>query len=263
MCALPTKPDAMSDPAAMNDSLPVRTSSSGGNRRIAVALTGSALLHIGLIAGVPEPLHLDFQLVNAAPPALSVRLVPAQSPPSVLAVAAPKYDARRRPVAATKARSETGAGIAEERQPVPPPLPEATPVPAPIETYPGVTVAQATYAGPLPPVVDAASRGEIYLRDGDLDERPVPLQMAVPEYPPEAVERKAGGAVLVALYLDEEGRVVDAAPVSASEELAEFGADIARALLAAEFTPALKDGQPVKSLVFQVVRLDPETVKAP
>jgi TonB family protein len=170
---------------------------------------------------------------------------------------------RKRPVAATKARSETGAGIVEERQPVPPPLPEATPVPAPIETYPGVTVAQATYAGPLPPVVDAASRGEIYLRDGDLDERPVPLQMAVPEYPPEAVERKAGGTVLVALYLDEEGRVVEAAAVSSSEDLAEFRDDIAHALLAATFTPALKDGQPVKSLVFQVVRLDPETVKAP
>jgi TonB family protein len=250
-------------PAAMNDPLPVRSPPSGGNLRIAVAIVGSALLHAGLIASVPEPRHLDFQLVNAAQPALSVRLVPAQSPPAALAVAAPKYDARKRPVAATKARSETDAGIVEERQPVPPPLPEATLVPVPVETYPGVTVAQATYGGPLPPVVDAASRGETYLRDADLDERPVPLQMAVPEYPPGAAERKAGGTVLVALYLDEEGRVVAAAPVSASEELAEFGADIAEAMSGAVFTPALKDGQPVKSLVFQAVRLDPETVKAP
>lgn len=231
----------------------------GGDRRFAVALAVSFGLHILLALAVPAPaMHVDYLLAQAAPPALSVRLANPSPPAEAGGPPPPRIDLRKADIPTSKARIETPAVAGEERPgESPPKAPPAEPA-----TYAGITVTDATYSGPLPPRAVNFEGSSEYLRKPEVDEPPVAQDIAVPEYPSDAVNREAGGTVLVALFIDEEGRVVHAAAVSASEPLFEFMDGVARALSHSVFTPARRAGVPVKSLIFQAVRMDP-AVPAP
>ncbi len=100
--------------------------------------------------------------------------------------------------------------------------------------------------------------GQGFVRDVDLEERPRPITLVIPEYPPSALAKKMEGWVTIAFFLDEKGDVVHAWPVEGSEEFRPFEFDLMAALRKSSFTPGKLKGKPVKSITFQTLRFNPE-----
>ena len=241
----------------MKPSARVAASIIGDHVRITLAIALSFLLHVLLLLLVPAPAeHVDYLMAQPALPALSVRIALPSLPPDPGGPPPVRIEPRRPPIPVEKARTETSAqppGEAPQR-PLPfVPLPQA-PRPA---TYAGVNSAPSLYLGPLPPRAIEFAGGPDYLRESQLDEAPVAVSIAIPEIPPAAPGEESGGTVLVAIFIDEEGQVVRTAVVESSEHVFRYSGQIARAMAHSVFTPRKKDGKAVKSLVFQLVRLDP------
>jgi hypothetical protein len=228
-----------------------------GVPRVGWALIFSALVHFALIFYSPRTAwRADYIISGIETPAVTVRIVhiPAARP------VPPKPIAGKRPT-----------GLQIRREPPPETTHDQKPErekPQPGHGHPdvipgaaiplGVSVSETLYLTPLPrrfaaPLLDS----EDYVRDKDLGERPTPIRLALPEYPKQALEAKVGGWITVALYLDQEGRVVDAAAADASESLVQYQDQVVEALRHSLFTPGKVDGRATRSLVFQVVRFDP------
>lgn len=125
----------------------------------------------------------------------------------------------------------------------------------------GVGVAETLFTRPYPrrftdenPLLN----GQGYVRDVDLDARPRPITLVIPEYPPSVLARQMEGWVTIAFFLDEKGNVVHAWPVEGSEEFRPFEFDLAAALRQSSFTPGMVKGRPVKSITFQTLRFNPQ-----
>jgi len=183
-------------------------------RRALVAVWISLGLHAAVIV-----------LVQVAPPAggradqptIEVRLMPASEPVSVHAtMAGPAPD--ELPVAAA-------AGPA----PTPPPLP-----------MPAAPGAAAVPALAVDSAVDLT-----YYTARELDVQPRALQDIQPTYPPEADRLRQSGTVRLELKIEADGRVSDVSVVGADPPDV-FDESARAAFAAARFSPAQKNGRPVR-----------------
>lgn len=113
----------------------------------------------------------------------------------------------------------------------------------------------------LPPAAEAVAPSSAalplprYYRLSELDVRPWIMTRVEPQYPESAKQRSLTGTVRIQLYIDETGRVervqtLQADPPGVFENSAE------RAFLAARFTPAMKDGRPVKARMTLEVKFE-------
>jgi outer membrane biosynthesis protein TonB len=125
----------------------------------------------------------------------------------------------------------------------------------------GVEVAETLFLRPLPRRFTDSNpllEGQSFIRDTDLDDRPQPLVLAYPEYPPSALAKRLEGWVTIAFFLDEKGQVVHAWPVEASEDFQPYEFDLMQVVRQSTFTPGTLKGKPVKSLTFQTLRFNPQ-----
>jgi Ca-activated chloride channel family protein len=142
----------------------------------------------------------------------------------------------------------TGGSLFEavaNRTPEPANAPAARPDPTP-DPAPRTPAPAAAEARPAP-----KSEGDAPKSEGDAQKTPLSagvlnskaLRLPVPIYPPAARNSGAQGRVVVAVTIDEEGKVVEARAVSGHPFLQQPAVQAARQ---ARFTPALLSGQPVK-----------------
>jgi outer membrane biosynthesis protein TonB len=90
-----------------------------------------------------------------------------------------------------------------------------------------------------------------------LDASPKAIRIAVPTYPLQALESGVGGWILITLLLDEQGAVINSAAIQSSEGLFEYRDAVAQAMLQSAFSPGMRDGNPVRTVIFQTVTFDP------
>ncbi|CAN0505619.1 unnamed protein product, partial [Phaeothamnion confervicola] len=78
-----------------------------------------------------------------------------------------------------------------------------------------------------------------------------------PQYPRPAQEQKLSGWTIVMLLVDEQGKVLETAPVESSEAFMDYDKGVAEELRGSTFTPGKLDGRAVKTMMFVTVRFDP------
>lgn len=216
-------------------------------------------------------------------------------PPSAVTMGEPAIEARLMPVpAAPRATPEKPALPAPETPPPPaaaPPAPKPAPALAPSETAPPLPVATAPQPEPSPaetrppppaPVVDlgpaappppvvvpvspapavpapiAAITSSVdlnYYSARELDVQPKALRKIQPDYPPDADRAHLSGRVRLQLKLEADGRVSEVEVVSATPPDV-FEDSARKAFSAAHFSPARKNGQPVRARVLIEVEYD-------
>lgn len=237
--------------------------------RLVWALAGSGLAHaLLLFAALPVTDRFDYQMVNAAPFSLNVQIAAAPEPVVALRNIPPPRRMRSEKLESPLAESREVSESPPALEPAEPEEQPVTPAVVEVEQYdPAVSVSESAYAGPLPRRLDGGWTSGEFLRDKQLDEHPRAIQIALPEYPAAALEAKAEGTILVALLVDESGRVVDAAPLDAAELLTAYAGMVADALRHSTFVPAVRDGVAVKAMFFQRVhfalQVTRRTVPAP
>lgn len=208
-------------------------------------------------------------LVQVAPPAttppgepvIEVRLVsppaaaatPAQ-PPAVPVVAALNVPPEKSPLLLP---SEVAEALPVAR-PDPAPITSAPPAPAPIIPAQPVEAAAPDQTAPaqppppaasLPPAAALTSAVDLtYYSAREVDVHPRALGQVVPDYPPEADRRHVSGKLLLQLKLQADGRVSDLDVLSASPP-GVFEESALQAFRTARFTPAQRNGRPVRALV--------------
>jgi outer membrane biosynthesis protein TonB len=215
------------------------------DRRLGMALLASALLHALMLSSLSrDSVHGNvFSRPVRAP--LSVRIE--RSPESPEAT----------PIVINSKKASLHQKLNE-------PKPVATAAPTDIEpslSQPGVSVAETLY---LRPISARASNpllatGE-FRRTSDISEKPEVIAIRVPNYPRPVREQKLSGWVIVMLFVDEQGNVVDTAPVGSSESFNDYERGVAEELRGSTFTPGKLDGRAVKTLVFITVRFDPKAL---
>ena len=211
------------------------------DRRLAMALLASALLHaLMLSSGSRFSVHGNFFTRPVVAP-LSVRIERLPESPDATAIVI----------------NDKNASL---HQKLSAPKPEATTDPKNIEpsfSQPGVSVSDILYLRPIPARVSSSllATGE-FRRPAELSEKPEVVAMRVPPYPRSAREQKVSGEVIVLLFVDAEGKVVDTAAVESSESFDDYARDVAEALRGSTFMPGKLDGRAVKTLMFARVRFD-------
>lgn len=211
------------------------------NIRLGMALVASVLLHALLLSSVSAySVHGNvFARPVHAPLSVRIETLP-ESPEAAPIVINNKKALLRRNLNAPK--------------PVP------TTVPADIEpvlSQPGVSVSDTLYVRPIPRRASSPLlAGGEYLRSSDFSERPEAVALRIPPYPRSAREQRQSGWVIVMLFVDERGKVVDAAAVESTESFNEYEREVAEQLRGSTFTPGKRDGKEVKTLTFVRVRFD-------
>lgn len=223
-------------------------------RRLLAAVWISIGLHAALLA-----------LVHVAPPStaqvgepvIEARLVPAPrvapaiETPTRAAVperspAPPQREARLAPSEHAEALPVAPA-VAE------PPVPAAPPAaasPAPSGTAPAPAAAPAAPGITIPSVVDLT-----YYAARDWGVPPRALRKVEPDYPDDADRQRLSGSVRLQLKLEEDGRISDIKVVSATPP-GVFEESAIKAFRNVRFSPAQRNGQPVRALVLITVEFD-------
>ena len=200
--------------------------------RLTVAVVLSATLHTYLIYGLAlQPTHGPAEHLSI----INARLLPE---PAVV----------KRP---------TLAAAATQRRRIPPAQPQVALLPEPMETT--VPAAQSPPDGDSGPETEVSTvtlPDLVHYAARDLDVYPQPLNRIEPVYPQTALAGEIGGSVTLLLLIDESGRVTDVSVVDASP-LDEFDKSALRALAAAAYTPAQKNGRAVRSRILVKVDFDP------
>lgn len=241
------------------------------NQRIGSALLGSILLHAAVVALVS--LYLSLPAVRTVVPGdfqnpLRARLVAQEK--TELPESQPTVQAQA-PVPAAVPEPKPGTILSKPGLgPEPARIPESREVSVPTrllnhagEPGPpfGARLVEVLFTRPFPRrFVEANPQldGQGYVRDVDLEERPRAIALVIPDYPSQLSVRRTEGWVTVAFFLDEEGRVVRAAPVEGSESAIPFEGMLADTLGRSTFTPGKVNGKPVKSIVFHKLEFNPE-----
>ncbi len=194
---------------------------------------------------MPETV-IDARLVAPAP-------VPATSP-------TPAPEPARPPAVKPKPMLAKHPAPAVEPTPAPVikpvPLPRVpAPPPSSLATQAPVTEAPAQDAFPATtqPAVPAAKADPAWYGARQLDVQPRTSQPVEPVYPPEARRRNQEGSVELKLRIDEFGNVKDVEVVQGVPP-GVFDQSALDAFQKAHFEPAIKDGRPVRALVFIRVR---------
>lgn len=126
---------------------------------------------------------------------------------------------------------------------------QSTPVPTPAE--PELALA------PAPPTAPTSSVDLTYYGARDVDVHPRALQEIVPTYPEGASQQQLSGTARLQLKIEADGRVSDIEVVSSNPPDVFDDASI-KAFREARFTPAQKNGRPVRALMLIEVTLDRE-----
>ncbi|MHB1083363.1 MAG: energy transducer TonB [Thiobacillus sp.] len=205
-------------------------------------------------------------LVQVAPPAaislgepvIEARLVSTPAAPRTPEVKTPEVPPKQVRVLAP---SETAEALPVAR-PAPSPVqvePPAAPlppvVPAPAESHPGLAAAPSVAARPAPDLSINSSVDLTYYSARDVEVQPRALREIVPDYPADADRRRLSGKVRLQLKLEADGRIVDIEVVSASPP-GLFEDSAKQAFHDARFSPAQKNGHPVRALVLIEVVYD-------
>ncbi|MDO9006924.1 MAG: TonB family protein, partial [Thiobacillus sp.] len=147
-------------------------------------------------------------------------------------------------------------------RPTPAPITSAPSAPAPIIPPPPVEAAAPDQTAPDQPPPPAAAPAATpppaaaitsavdltYYSAREVDVHPRALGQVVPDYPADADRRRVSGKLLLQLKLQADGRVSDLAVLSASPP-GVFDESALQAFRTARFTPAQKNGRPVRALV--------------
>jgi hypothetical protein len=216
----------------------------GPDIRLGMALLASALLHAALLMSLSR--HVFHVGVLSRPPniAMSVRI---EKSPELLA----------KPDVAPIVRKEKKA-VLREKPTVSAPVPITAPVHIePSLPQPGVSVSETLFVRPIPAALSSALLADSEFRPtAELGEVPAAIALKVPVYPAPAREKKTSGWVVVLLFLDEQGDVVDTVAVESSESFDEYKKEVAEGLRGSVFTPGKLDGRETKARVFTTVRFD-------
>jgi hypothetical protein len=212
----------------MSMALPGRPASAG---RLVLAILASAVLHAAFIAAGGG------QLNGGILPANTVQALLQHQPLSLLQITAPETEITDRSENGPQAPLETAAPVqvTTAEQPMPPQASEQA-----------------------PPAVDAliplgeASR---YYLAHELDVRPQIMTRVDPEYPASALSRGLSVAFQTRIYIDETGRV-ERVMVPEGEESDLFAPAVVRAFLAARYSPGIRNGAPVKSLILLEMKFE-------
>lgn len=208
--------------------------------RLAVALTLSAFVHLWLAAGVA--VDVPEGRTPRGPAAIAARLELSAIPPEV----------RLPPPAATVTEKNARQDSRDGGQPTPDGASRPSAISPSPEPSSAAEVPEPRVSGPaLPQIPDPA-----YYPARQLDVYPALLQPVRLEYPERALQNKAGGRVLVMLFIDETGGVNDLSVVEA-EPAGYFEHAVRAAFTDARFSPARKDGRTVKSRVLIRVNYNP------
>lgn len=214
-------------------------------RRVLIAGWISLGVHAALIA-----------LVQVAPPAaislgepvIEARLVSTQAtppaatvPPLIPAVDTPDAHPADSPLLMPSEKAEA------------PPVAQAAAAP-PAQTAPPVATVSAE-PQPAPAVTPSAPAAVItssvdltYYSARDVDVHPRALHEVVPDYPTDADRQKLSGKVRLGLKLEADGRISDIELLSATPP-GVFDESALQAFRDARFSPAQKNGRPVRALV--------------
>ena len=76
-----------------------------------------------------------------------------------------------------------------------------------------------------------------------------------PDFPASALEKSISTAIQTRLYIDENGRV-ERVVVPEGEDSDLFAPSIVKAFLSAGYSPGIKDGKPVKSLIILEIKFE-------
>ncbi|MDP2030141.1 MAG: energy transducer TonB [Thiobacillus sp.] len=218
-------------------------------RRVLVAGWLSLGLHAALIALVQvvppaaislgEPV-IEARLVSthAAPPAVTVPpLTPAEDTPEV-----PPADSRLLVSdAATDAQPVAQPAVA-------PPVQAAPPAPSPVAATPSVEPQPAAAVTPPAPAVALTSAVDLtYYSARDVDMQARPLREFDLKYPDAADRRRLSGKVRLNIKVEADGRVSGVEFVSATHPDI-YDESKMKVILDMPFSPAMKNGHPVREL---------------
>jgi Gram-negative bacterial TonB protein C-terminal len=216
----------------------------GPDTRLGMALLASAMLHALVLTSLSKHVFHVGVLSRPANIALSVRIEKLPELPA-------------KPGAVPILLKEKKA-VFRQKLTVSAPVPITAPVHIePSLPQPGVTVSETLFVRPIrasvssPLLTDSAFRPT-----AELGEVPTAIAIKVPVYPAPAREKKTSGWVVVLLFLDEQGDVVDTVAVESSESFDEYRKDVAEGLRGSVFTPGKLDGREVRARVFIMVRFD-------
>lgn len=190
------------------------------------------MLHLYFIYGLAlRPNHGPADYLSI----LNARLLPE---PAVL----------KRPVLAAPATQRSRIAAAQ---------PQVRSLPEPIETpVPAAQTPPDEDRSPEPEVSTASLPDPVHYAAGELDVYPQPLNRVEPVYPQTALAGEIGGSVTLLLLIDEYGRVTDVSVVDVSPQDG-FEESALRALAAAAYSPAQKNGRAVRSRILVKVDYDP------
>lgn len=199
--------------------------------RLLVACTLSLLLHLALLLGIPvNPTGGVPQVV----PPIHARLEPAA-------------DSEPQPREATLTPAEkTGAPVPEDARPKP-----AATKPKPKRESRRAATKPAS--APIASIELPSSRDPTYYPAIQLDVYPQPLEPIKLNYPDRAAAQRLDGILLLLLLIDEFGVVNEASVVEAQPQ-GYFEEAALSVFRATRFSPAQKQGHPVKSRVLLQVR---------
>jgi protein TonB len=226
-------------------------------QRVLVAGWISLGLHAAVIA-----------LVQVAPPAtispdklvIEARLVSSQVAPAAAVPARPIAPVVETPKAATTdaplLKSSESADALPVLKPVDaPPVQAASPVPAPPSQIAPPAEAASTEPQPAPDVAASTPASVItssvdltYYSAREVDVHPHVLREVVPVYPADADRQRLSGKLRLQLKLQADGRVSDVEILSATSP-GVFDESALQAFREARFSPAQKNGRPVRALV--------------
>ena len=213
----------------------------GAERRLGMAVMASALLHALVILTLSKySLHgVVFTRPVYAPLRVRLEKLPESPEATPIVISQKKAVLHQKPTAATPQTPVTPAEI------------------EPTLFRPGVSVSETLYLRPITGRVGSPllATGE-FRRLSEIDIKPEMIRMRVPKYPRPAQDQNLSGWVIVIFFVDEQGKVVEAAAVDSSESFSDFAKDIAEEMRDSVFTPGQIDGRAVKTLMFATVRFD-------
>lgn len=239
-----------------------------GRARVSWAMLASTLVHLALLLFLANHVSKVHKVKSGEFPTLHGQIVPIhtaakqQAPNAVHDILDSPISQEQPAIAVSRAeeKPEMTPTVAEDKAPVPTP-PEAGGDPA---VRFGVTVTETLFQRPLPRQFQNELRSYPgFVRSTELDLRPEPIKLIVPEVRSPLLRSRLMGTVTVAIFIDELGYVVDAVSVQASEGFNDEEQVIVAALRQSTFTPGKLNGQAVKSISFQVLHFGQQPALVP
>jgi hypothetical protein len=124
------------------------------------------------------------------------------------------------------------------------------------DRYRGVSVTETLFQRMLPPAFsNVLLEYPAFFRGTQINRPPLPTNVAMPRYPAAelAALSQTYAWIVIAFFIDEQGNVVAAIPVTGSEGYEKFQDQVATAMRESTFTAGERFGRPVQSFTFQMI----------